>query len=294
MAMIEIITAYQTKNRCYQQGRKANPVGILVHSTGSENRNLSRYVDAPERLGVNKYGNHWNNAKASKCMHGFIGRDKDKKVIAANTLPYEFSCWGAGKGSKGSANYDPTAYIQFEICQGSKTDSAYYGEAIGVAAEYCAYLCRKFGWSSDNIISHKEAHAMGLASNHGDPESYMRHFDDNMDKFRARVDALLGVEETVPENSKSAPVPDAGAEPAPAPDEKGGVEMPTVKKGTQGTAARVCQRMLIMRGCKLPRYGADGKAGDETVAAIKAYQTAHNLTPDGICGPLTWAALAAG
>ena len=50
--------------------------------------------------------------------------------------------------------------------------------------------------------------------------------------------------------------------------------------------------MLIMRGCKLPRYGCDGQCGAETVEAVKAYQTTHALHPDGICGPLTWAALA--
>ena len=73
---------------------------------------------------------------------------------------------------------------------------------------------------------------------------------------------------------------------------QGGVEMPTIKKGMQGTAVKVLQRMLLANGCTLPRYGADGNAGAETVEAVKAFQTTHKLTVDGVAGPLTWAALA--
>ena len=79
-----------------------------------------------------------------------------------------------------------------------------------------------------------------------------------------------------------------------AQNNRGGVSMPTIRKGDKGTAVKVLQRMLMAAGCKLPRYGADGSCGEETVDAVKAFQTTHNLTVDGICGPLTWAALAAG
>jgi N-acetylmuramoyl-L-alanine amidase CwlA len=188
---MEIIQAYQTKNRCYQTARKAKHIGILVHSTGAVNKTLKRYVDSPERLGVNKNKNTWNNAETDKCMHAFIGYDKNNKVIVAQTLPYEYACWGCGSGKKGSYNRDPVAHIQFEICQGSNTDKAYYNEAVKAAEEYCAYLCKKYGWTSKNIVSHQEAAKRGYASNHSDPESWMKYFGDDMDKFRARVEARL-------------------------------------------------------------------------------------------------------
>ena len=38
-------------------------------------------------------------------------------------------------------------------------------------------------------------------------------------------------------------------------------------------------------------FGIDGIFGPKTKAAVIAYQTAHNLEPDGIAGPLTWASL---
>lgn len=66
---------------------------------------------------------------------------------------------------------------------------------------------------------------------------------------------------------------------------------PTIRKGDKGDAVREMQNLLIKAGCSLPEHGADGDCGGETVAAIKAFQTANSLTPDGICGPLTWAKL---
>lgn len=193
---ITIIKAHQTKNRCYHQGIKVSHSGILMHSTGAVNRNLKRYVDAPDVLGKNQYNNHWNSAKADKAVHAFIGYDKDQRIIVAETLPLTISCWGSGSGKNGSCN---RTHIQFEICQGSDTDEAYYKAAIGVAEKYCARLCRERGWTADRIISHREAAEAGKASNHGDPDSWMKQFGDSMDAFRRRVNARLGVTQREPE-----------------------------------------------------------------------------------------------
>lgn len=189
---MEIIQAYFTNHPCMgQKKREIHPVGILVHSTGAVNRELRRYVDEPERLGKNQYNNHWNKENATKSVHAFIGYDKGNQVIVAETLPHDVACWGCGSGKKGSYNYDPHAYLQFEICQGSTSDLEYYWAAIKVAEDYCAHLCRIYGWTADNITSHAEASRAGYASNHGDPVNWMRAFGDDMDKFRMRVRALL-------------------------------------------------------------------------------------------------------
>lgn len=186
---ITIIKAHQTKNRCYKQGTKVTHTGILMHSTGAVNRTIKRYVDAPEYVGKNLYNNHWNSAEADKAVHAFIGYDKDEKIIVVETLPLTIACWGSGSGKNGSCN---RTHIQFEICQGSDTDEKYYKAAIGVAEKYCAHLCKERGWTADDIISHKEAAEAGKASNHGDPDSWMKKFGDSMDAFRARVAARLG------------------------------------------------------------------------------------------------------
>ena len=199
---MNIITAYAVKNDCYKAADKMTPAGIVVHSTGANNPYLKRYVDAPDEVGVNQYGNHWNNPASvigrKVCVHSFIGYDKDKKVRVANILPYNYCCWGVGSGSKGSYNYNP-AYIQFEMCEDGLTDKAYFEAVRDVAIEYCVYLCKKYNLSVDKIVSHKEAHAKGYGSNHGDPDNWWSKHSYTMDMFRAAVKAKLATEKTKPE-----------------------------------------------------------------------------------------------
>lgn len=191
---MDIITAYATKNDCYKKAQKMTPAGIVVHSTGANNPYLKRYVDAPDEVGVNAYGNHWNNPASvmgrSVCVHSFIGYDKNKVVKVANILPYNYCCWGVGSGSKGSYNYSP-AYIQFEMCEDGLIDKAYMEAVYKVAVEYCVYLCKKFNLSVNNIVSHKEAHALGYGSNHGDPNNWWDRYGRTMNDFRAAVKAGL-------------------------------------------------------------------------------------------------------
>ena len=285
---------YQTENRCYKAGKRITPTGIVVHSTGASNPNIKRYVGPDDGiLGKNQYNNHWNKESADKCVHAFIGKVADGRVRVYQTLPWDYRCWGVGSGKKGSYN---NSHIQFEICEDNKTDEAYYREAFTHAARLCAYLCKLYGIKVENIVGHYEAHAAGYGSNHGDPRNWQRKFGGSMDSFRAEVAELLAADgiPAVPEiKQETQEAPQESQEAAQeTPDVQGGVNMPTIRKGDKGTAVKVLQRMLIMRGCKLPRYGCDGQCGAETVEAVKAYQTTHALHPDGICGPLTWAALA--
>lgn len=279
---MEILQAHQTKNRCYKRATPANHIGILVHSTGAVNRNLKRYVDAPDRLGINTNGNHWNKEKATKAVHAWIGYDKNQEVIVAEALPLDIACWGCGKAKRGSYNYNPVAHIQFEICQGSNSDSKYYWKAITVAEEYCAHLCRLYGWSAAQITSHKEAHTAGYASNHGDPQNWMVHFHDTMNKFRARVQARL-------DSGIDTPI----EKPVETPKVEGGktvmIELNILKNGSEGDQVKTLQRLLNALGHNCGTV--DGRFGNRTKNAVKKFQAAKNLSEDGIVGKNTWTAL---
>ncbi|MBR2592851.1 MAG: peptidoglycan-binding protein [Oscillospiraceae bacterium] len=67
----------------------------------------------------------------------------------------------------------------------------------------------------------------------------------------------------------------------------------TIRKGDKGPVVRYAQELLQKAGYQLPKYGADGSYGAETVAAVKAFQKAAGLQQDGVIGPKTWAALEA-
>lgn len=64
---------------------------------------------------------------------------------------------------------------------------------------------------------------------------------------------------------------------------------PTLKIGTKSDYVLHWQRYLNING--YPCGNEDGIFGKNTELAVKDWQRAHNLDPDGIIGPKTWAAL---
>ena len=182
--------AYARNNGAFRASRPmpaGSPAGIIIHSTGANNPNLKRYVNAPEICGENPYKNYFDRADSDVCPHAVIGKDKNGEVKAAKLLPWNVCCWGCGSGSKGSYNYAP-AYIQIEIAEDALNDRAYFEEAFGLASDLCQRLMKNYPTiKPGNIISHKEACARGYASNHGDPEHWLAKFGKNMDWFRSQV-----------------------------------------------------------------------------------------------------------
>lgn len=189
---MELKQCLLTKNDCYKKGTKITPKGIVVHSTGANNPNLRRYVQPDDGLlGKNTNNNSWNRSGIEVCVHAFIGKDKEGNVRVYQTLPFNFACWGVGRGKKGSYNYNPTGYIQFEICEDNLKDEAYFNKAFNLAIEFCAYLCKEYNLSVDNVVSHQEAYKRGYGSNHGDCDHWLKKFGKTMDWFRSEVKAKI-------------------------------------------------------------------------------------------------------
>nr|DAV54229.1 MAG TPA: PGRP protein [Caudoviricetes sp.] len=185
---MDIKQCFLTNNDCYKAAGNITPNGIIVHSTGCNNPNLRRYVQPDDGiLGKNPNGNDWNRAMAKgdrKCVHAFIGKDKNGTVRVYQTLPWNYKCWGCGSGSKGSYN---GSYIQLEICEDALNDSTYFTAAFKMAADLCRYLMDKYNIPVENVISHKEAAARGYASSHVDPEHWLAKFGKDMKWFRNQL-----------------------------------------------------------------------------------------------------------
>ena len=197
---MNIIECLHTESRCYKAEQEAKPVGIVVHSTGAINPYLKRYVQPSKNdpkyssliqiIGKNANGNHWNG-DVKKAVHYFIGKKASGAVGVAHVLPENYCAWGVGKGNKGSYNYNPTAHIQFEVCEDDLKDATYFKECYDAAVALCADICRRWGWEVEAIVSHKEAYKEGYASNHGDIDHWLKKHKKTMEDFRDDVDKLL-------------------------------------------------------------------------------------------------------
>jgi TP901 family phage tail tape measure protein len=60
-----------------------------------------------------------------------------------------------------------------------------------------------------------------------------------------------------------------------------------IKSGQKGASVTALQKALIALGYDLPRYGADGDFGSETLGSVKRFQRDNNVSADGIVGPNT-------
>src|SRR5262249_23708157 len=99
--------------------------------------------------------------------------------------------------------------------------------------------------------------------------------DFDMNAFRLSVAAI--VDGTAP-----APVLIPAAEP---PAQPGGAQgRPTLRRGATGELVKQVQQ-------KCGVAVVDGFVGAMTEAAVREFQRAHDLVPDGIVGPKTWVVL---
>ena len=186
-------TCMLTENDCYKAGKPLSVRGLMLHSTGAPNTRLSRYVGPDDGLlGMNQYGNHWNQARPDGrqvCVHGFIGKLKDGSIATYQTLPWEMRGWHAG----GAAN---NTHIGVEICEDGLTDGTYFRAVYQEAVELFAMLCKEFNLDPlKNIICHAEGYKQGIASNHGDVTYWFTKHGKTMDDFRYDVKEFMEQED---------------------------------------------------------------------------------------------------
>lgn len=173
----------------------------MLHSTGANNPKLSRYVGPDDGiLGKNPNNNHWNQPGIQKCVHGFIGLDKNGEVRTYQTLPWTHRAWHAG----GAAN---DTHISIEICEGNLNDNVYFNKVYREAIELFAHLCKKFGLTVNAIIDHSEGRKRGIASNHGDVMHWFPKHGKSMDTFRKDVqNEINGIKVVAPPKVEVKPI----------------------------------------------------------------------------------------
>ena len=170
----------------YTDFQQRGPIGAVLHSIGSPQPSAKVIAD------------YFNSPEVEASVHAVIQADG----VCYQLAPWNFRMWHVG----GSAN---NTHIGIEM---TEPDCIWYDEKNGyklhiddreralahvrktysVAVELFAGLCEKFGWNplEDGVLlSHKECHARGLGSNHGDPEHLWDALGTGytMDTFRTAV-----------------------------------------------------------------------------------------------------------
>ena len=191
---MNLIESILTQNPCYTAGKIIDVKGLMLHSVGCSQPKASVFIDS------------WNKSTYDRaCVHAFIDGN-DGTVY--QTLPWNHRGWHGGGASNNT-------HIGVEMCEpacikytgGSSFTCSNLEEAKAVAertyksaVELFAMLCKKFSLDplADGVIlSHKEGHARGIASNHGDPEHLWLQLGMGytMDGFRKDVKAAMAVDE---------------------------------------------------------------------------------------------------
>lgn len=254
---MEILDSILTKNPCFRSGRKIKVKGLMLHSVGCSQPSAEVFV------------RKWNRPDASRaCVHAFIDANTGKVY---QTLPWDHRGWHGG----GSSN---NTHIGVEMCEPAcirYTGGASFTcsdreralEAVkrtyDTAVELFAFLCREFSLNplADGVIvSHKEGHARGIASGHGDPDHLWKGLQSGytMDGFRRDVSvAMAGGAQPVP--SASGVVPGQNAQTSAMPGAAHGQSAqaaipPRVQGGNMHISDRGVEMVARYEGCRLKAY----------------------------------------
>lgn len=203
---MKIIQSILTNNPCYKAGRKIAVKGLMLHSIGCPQPSAKVII------------NYWNGDYDKACVHAFIdGNTGD----VYQTLPWNHRGWHGGGASNNT-------HIGVEMCEpacikytgGSKftchnlpVARAVAQRTYDTAVQLFAHLCKQFNLdplADGVIISHKEGHKRGIASNHGDPEHLWNQLGMGytMDTFRKAVSAAMGGDSAGDEPAPDNSVPD--------------------------------------------------------------------------------------
>lgn len=183
-----------------------------------------------------------------------LGRDGTFYIIAAGRANH------AGIGVWRGITSGNSSFIGIEVENTGKEGDTYPEAQLDALRRGVAAILKQIGADATMVCGHKEY-------------APQRKIDPlwNMAEFREKVSALL-----------RADVP-----PAPGIPTGDGQGRPTLRRGARGQTVTVLQSLL----------GIDpttGNFGPVTEARLRVWQRDHQLVPDGIAGPKTWASFDGG
>lgn len=186
---LEIKEYYLTKNGCYNSGKRITPIGMQLHTIGTEQNTARSLAD------------YWNQSGISVCVHYVV--DAETENLIYNLLPENFRSGadgGFGNGNLITVELMESDYMKYT--SGASfviTNQTKFLEDIlrsyNTAVKFFAVKCLEHNWNPlaklpnglHVVSSHDEGRRLGLSTSHVDPTHLWGHIGKTMDIFRADV-----------------------------------------------------------------------------------------------------------
>lgn len=185
---MQIIQTFVTQNPMYRNPTKIPVRKLVLHSVGCPQPNAAVFA------------RRWQTARY--FAHAVL--QADGTVYQA--LPWDYLCYHVGAANAYSIGVEMTEPDCIRYIGGATFVCSDWARAVAqvsgtykTAVELFAQLCTQFGLDPrSDIISHAEASAMGIGTDHADPEHLWRQLGRGytMDGFRRDVAAEMAAKNT--------------------------------------------------------------------------------------------------
>lgn len=187
---MKLIKKYVTNNVNYKNNKEISVKRLVLHSVGTPQPSPEVFV----RL--------WDDYSVKYLAHAVVGTEAGYEVIPCmSTRGKAIKCAHVGDANGESIGVELTEPatieyhgIRWEDLDPENTKSHVlktYKNAVDIFAQMCTF--HRLNPLEDGVIlSHKECHARGLGTNHGDVEHLWDAFGLTMDQFRKDVKASIG------------------------------------------------------------------------------------------------------
>lgn len=260
--------------------------------------------------------NTYNDASAMAEISYMIGNDSSTSFHAAvddyrvvTGLPFNRNGFHAGDGRNGKGN---RTQIGIEICY-SKSGGDRFDKAEKNAAEYIAYLLKKYNWGIDKVSKHQD---------YANKYCPHRTLDQGWSRFINMIKAEMGDNPTEEITGKVAEIQTTlnnkygtnlvvdnlfgpktkkalviGLQTELNKQFNKGLSVDgifgsktyktcvSVRRGAQGNLTWILQAILLVKGYSI---NINGIFDDKTEKAVRSYQSSNHLVVDGICGKNTF------
>ena len=144
---------WQNNSTCSKRHIPLEPKGIIIHSTGRDEKYLREYIQPSNEdpqyreliklLGRNNRHTDYNHTHRNCGFHFWIGATANGSVQAIATEPLNIKTCNDN-------------YIHICICEDDLTDNRYFDACILCLNALCWRLCQEYMWDSNNIFDHSE------------------------------------------------------------------------------------------------------------------------------------------